>query len=67
MKVNFQNLSLNDLEKEMMSQKGIPEARDSDTSSTRSRNKGVFMEKEGWSSPKGPSSEAQLQRMRQEA
>lgn len=46
-----------------MGQKGIPEARASDTSSTRSRNKGVFMEEEGWSSPKGPSSEAQLQRM----
>lgn len=56
-----------EVEKEIMGQKGIPEARDSDTSSTTSGNMGVFTEEEGCSSPKGPSSEAQLQRMHLEA
>lgn len=50
-----------------MGQKEISEARDSDTSSTRGGNEGVFTEEEGCSSPKGASSEAQLQRTHLEA
>ena len=40
----------------------IPEARYSDTSSTKRGNEGVHMEEKGWSGPKSLSCKAQVQR-----